>query len=362
MSNEFRDFHQYDTELEAFISNTEYCLDEEDKKSDLWIPFLSFPITQVCNFHCLYCGTGGEATASDTRMITAKQVKDIVDIALEKKIKKFRITGGEPFTHPQIKEILDIFNKCGCFTLINTNGSLILKNQDLIKNLKNNFRFAVSLDTLKPKKLDVISGYKKHQEIIEGIRLLAERNLLMRINMVVNTHNYDEIYDIIEFCKELKCDLKLLDVVSVPVPFGNRKSIYKEITSLEQEFFEHCDGIYSHEYTRGFGTPCVKYRFGKVNVTVKNSVKGSHYDREGENAICKNCPYFPCHEGLYDLFALADGRICSCRWTEKQMFNDTSAQIDYLIEAFRRSKFVQREENNDMIMRGDLAAKRRMHE
>ena len=90
-------------------------------------------------------------------------------------------------------------------------------------------------------------------------------------------------------------------------------------------------------------------------MTVKNSVKGSHYDRVGEDAICANCPYYPCHEGLYDLFALSDGRICSCRWTERQMYETTSEQLDYLINAFRRSTYVNKNGNEDMSARKDLA-------
>ena len=123
---------------------------------------------------------------------------------------------------------------------------------------------------------------------------------------------------------------------------------------MEKGFAEKCDEILSHEYTRGFGTPCRRYKFGNTFVTIKNSTKGSHYDINGLNPICKGCPYFPCHEGLYDLFALADGRICSCRWTEKQMSASASEQMDYLINAFRKSIFVRKENNFDMKIRHDL--------
>lgn len=182
------------------------------------------------------------------------------------------------------------FSELGYFTLVNTNGSLLTRKKDLLSKLSQNIRFAVSLDTLKAEKLPMISKNNCLKDVLEGIHLLKKYGLLMRVNMVVGKHNYDEIFDIIHFCQDLECDLKILDIVSVPVPFGKRGSIYQEVTTLEKKLAEECDDIYSHEYTRGFGTPCFRYRFGKTYVTVKNSTKGSHYDRDG-NGICSDCQY-----------------------------------------------------------------------
>jgi len=89
-------------------------------------------------------------------------------------------------------------------------------------------------------------------------------------------------------------------------------------------------------------------------VTVKNSKKGSHYDLAGDNALCKKCVHFPCHEGLYDLFCLADGRLCSCRWTEKQRFDDPILQMDWLVDAFKNAEYVHTGDNKDMSVRDDL--------
>ena len=360
MNRQNYDFHTMDSKIEASIRDEDYCYGLSEKEGELWIPFLSFPITQTCNFRCVYCGIGGEATASEKNLISIEDIEKIVHIAASKGVKKFRITGGEPFTHPDIDKILELMNSLGFFTLINTNGSLISKHHSVIEMLNENFHFAVSFDTLKSEMLKTISGTSLHKEVLEGIHLLSEHGLLMRLNTVVTSYNYGEISDIIELCKQLHCDLKLLDVVSVPVPFGLRNSIYQEISTLETTFAETCDEILFHEYTRGFGTPCRRYRFGNVYVTVKNSVKGSHYDCKGEDAICTRCPYYPCHEGLYDLFALSDGRICSCRWTEKQHFTDISDQLDYLIKAFRRSEYKSKGNNEDMKVRADLA--KRIHQ
>lgn len=353
--NVFFNFHDKDVLMEGKKDNVSYCLERTNDKNE-WTPFLSFPVTKKCNFKCLYCGIGGEATASNTTLIELPLIKKLVNIGLKNGVKKFRLTGGEPLLHKDIDNILSFFSELGYFTLVNTNGSLITRKKELLSKLSKNIRFAVSLDTLKTEKLPMISKNNCLKDVLDGIRLLKEYGLLMRVNMVVGKHNYDEIFDIIHFCQEMECDLKILDIVSVPVPFGKRGDIYQEVTTLEEKLSAECDDIYSHEYTRGFGTPCFRYRFGKTYVTVKNSAKGSHYDRE-ENGICSGCQYFPCHEGLYDLFALSDSRLCACRWTEKQKSSDPETQMKFLIEAFRRSKYIPKEDNTDMEIRVDLKEK-----
>lgn len=353
--SQFFDFHTKDVVLSQIPCNrTEYCVDESQK--DSWTPFLSFPIINGCNFKCRYCGLGGEATASNKNKISFDFIKKVVPIAIEKGIKKFRITGGEPFLHPDIINILNYFSELGIYTLINTNGSLICKYKDELASFNSNLRFAVSFDTLTPSKLQYISNRDSWNDVHDALWFLKEHNLLLRCNMVVGKYNIDEVFDMIGFCQQLKCDLKLLDIVSVPLPYGERMSIYQEIDSLEVELAKRCDEIFSHEYTRGFGTPCYRYRFGETFVTVKNSHLGSHYDR-ADDGICSKCTYYPCHEGLYDIFALSDGRFCACRWTEKQNSFVMEEQLDYLIRAFQRSTYFSPSEYVDMKRRVDLENK-----
>ena len=350
MSSKYYDFHSNDVEV-AKETNS-YAYGETEKQSDIWIPFLSFPITGNCNFKCLYCGIGGESTASNEKEFKVFDIINIAESAIKKGVKKFRITGGEPFLHKNIQDILKFFSDIGYYTLVNTNGSLLLKYSNLLSLLRENIKFAVSLDTLKPdvyKKLN--RGKTPFSEIIDGIKLLKELNLLLRVNMVVNKLNYSEIYDIIKFCQSINCDLKLLDVVSVPIPYGKRTDIYAEINTLEDNMKKQCDKLLSHEYSRGFGTPCLRYKFGNILVTVKNSTKGSHYDTNG---ICKGCNEFPCHEGLYDIFALSDKRVCSCRWSEKQEFLSIEEQILFLKNRFQKAIYVQKTGNGDMRIRSEI--------
>ena len=132
MSSKYFDFHSKDYEIEYNTKYDQYCESRDKEKQEEWLPFLSFPITKFCNFKCLYCGIGGEATASNEKYITLDMIKEYVELGLKKGLTKFRITGGEPFLHPKIKEILEYFSKKGVYCLVNTNASLIKKNKDWV--------------------------------------------------------------------------------------------------------------------------------------------------------------------------------------------------------------------------------------
>lgn len=356
-------FHRFDQEIQRDVAiegkREHYAYTPEQKvNEDRWVPFLSFPITKKCNFRCAYCGQGGEATGSTTTSISLNEIVRTYELVRKHGITKFRITGGEPLTHPDIRSILKFFGDQGVYLLVNTNGSLISRTEgkdSLLSNIGDNVHFAVSLDTLREDRFKIINGAQcPLSDVLDGIRLLAQCGLLLRVNMVYNTYNQDEVYDIIGYCQELGCDLKLLDVVSVPVPFSDRQDVFADINPLEKELAEHCDEVLSHEYSRGFGTPCFRYRFGTCTVTMKNSTAGSHYDRDG---ICASCPDYPCHEGLYDIFCLADGKLCSCRWTEVQKYDNREEQLSYLIDRFRKSTYAPSHSHTAMRVRSELVNK-----
>lgn len=347
----FHDFHSSDYKIANYcFSRSQYV---DNRENHGWMPFLSFPITKSCNFRCIYCGIGGEATASLNKHISLSIIIPIVEKAVALGVTKFRITGGEPFLHPQIIDILQWFSDHGYYTLVNTNGSLITKYSEELSRMRKNLRFAVSLDTLQPEKFAEISCNDCLHNVLSGIECLSQLGLLLRCNMVVGKRNIDEVYPMISFCQSHSCDLKLLDIVSVPLPYGERSDFYQEVISLERQLKQDCDEVYTHEYSRSFGTPCYRYRFGNTYVTVKNSRVGSHYDMTS-NGICKKCKYFPCHEGLYDIFALSDGRLCSCRWTENQTHEEIDRQLKFLIDTFLQSEYYSKGTQFDMCQRTDL--------
>ena len=87
MNSLFYDFHSIDSKITPAVRDEEYCYGPGEKENSLWTPFLSFPITQMCNFRCVYCGAGGEATASEKRLISVDYIDEGVRQAAAKGVK-----------------------------------------------------------------------------------------------------------------------------------------------------------------------------------------------------------------------------------------------------------------------------------
>ncbi len=307
----------------------------EEKRTRAMLPYLTFALTKTCFFKCLYCGEGGELSTSTQDRFRMADVIDMTTIALRHGISKFRLTGGEPFTHPDIGDIMRFFVDQKAYLLVNTNGALVSRKKDALVGLNDHAHFAVSLDSLDETNFNRISRTQHHfANTLAGVELLAKLGLLLRINMVVSRYNIDELPNMIAFCKEVGCGLKLQEIVSVPVPFSTRDDVHVALDGVEEQLEQQAERVELHEYAKGFGIPCKIYVVDGVRVTVKSLSHGSRYDHSG---ACGQCPYYPCHEGLYDIYALPDGNIVGCRWTQSNNWATFEDQLVNAIQSFQNA-------------------------
>ncbi len=325
-------------EIEPGKALENYVVSPENKGED-FVPFISFPITHACPFKCIYCGEGGENTISNMHMTELTTIIDLCTIAKRLGIKKVRLTGGEPLTHPQIADILRYLSEEGFYVLVNTNGLLIEKNKDILMRTSKNIHFAVSLDTLKKDRFKFISQTTEDnlETVLRGIDILKDLGYLMRINMVVGKFNIDEVPDMIDFCRKCGCDLKLQEIASVPYPHLNWEDIHCDFYEIEEYLENKADRILAHDYASKIGIPVKVYDIGNVYVTLKAMYYGSRYETE---EFCKNCPHFPCHEGLYDVYVLGDGSLATCRWRRFGSFESFEADLRKTMEIFRKAEYL----------------------
>jgi len=324
-----------------FEKNIEFKIKSSDEKvEEGMMPYLTMPVTDVCNRRCLFCGEGGELTTEgQDKFFNIDTLVDRALTGIKAGIKKFRLTGGEPFIHPQIGSILKFFSDQKVYLLLNTNGSLVMRHQHDFTELNDNVHVAVSLHTTDEQAYNTIMRTKNQfDNVRQGIEYLAEIGNLLRLNMVVTKHNEDHIEDMIAYCKELGCGLKIHEIVDVPTPFGDRDSVLVPIQPIEKELTKRASEILPHEYSEGFGIPCRRYVVDGVTINVKSLGHGSRYDVEG---LCQGCDYMPCHEGLYDCYILPNGNILPCRWgepfTSKTPFSE---QLSTAIKIFQRARYV----------------------
>lgn len=307
------------------------------------LPYVTFPIINKCNLKCQYCGSAGEMTLSETDIFSVGKLRTWVCEAEKLGVQKFRITGGEPLLHPNFREIVFDVMKSARDVLINTNGTLLMKYIDKWIDSPMNCKYVVNFHAVKEETYDKITGTKgNYQGLKQGIELLASEQLLHRLNIVICQENYDQIFDVIDYCRQLGTDLKIQDVVSVPWQFNEWKSIYYDTSEIEKELEKRASYVKDHKYARGFGTPTKIYTINGVNITFKSIRNGSHYEMDN---ICNNCKYFPCHEGVYDLFVFPDEKACACNWTDlgKACGTTVAEKLSDLIPKFQDTQYKEAE-------------------
>jgi len=309
-------------------------------------PYVTFPLIEDCTLKCVYCGDGGEMSISNKKQFRKEDVIDWYEEAIKLGIEKFRITGGEPLLHENFQDIIEEISKKAKLVLINTNGTLIKKYKHKWINSPSNCIFVVNYHGASKNIFEDVTNTNNSYELVrEGIELLASEGRLHRLNTVYSQRNAHEIFEIIDYCRELDVDLKIQDVVSVPWQFEKWGELHESTIELEKEFERRASSIKDHKYAKGFGTPSKIYTIDGVDVTLKSVRNGSHYDIDG---VCKECNFYKCHEGVYDLFVFPDNTSGACNWTDKSKAPNLSKleQLKWLIKSFQRSEY--REASNSL--------------
>ncbi len=145
---------------------------------------LDIEITRRCNLSCTTCFVRhGEG---HNKELTKLQIYDIIDDAKKFYGECLHLTGGEPFVHPDIFDIIDYGRKSGYQSIIiNTNGTLL--NEDNIRRLSEfgeSVHLTVSIDGFEEIN-DKIRGNGVFNRVIGSLRLCGEHKIDFSVMTVV---------------------------------------------------------------------------------------------------------------------------------------------------------------------------------
>ncbi|HEC88826.1 MAG TPA: GTP 3',8-cyclase MoaA [Thermoplasmata archaeon] len=170
---------------------------------------LRISVTQRCNLACFYCHREGQE--KNNNELSSDEIEKIARVSREIGIREVKITGGEPLVRRDIVEIVKKISRYMDEVSITTNGVLLSKYAQILKNAGLN-RANVSLDSLNHEKYKKITGKDYLQEVINSIKT-ASKIMLLKINMVVMKGlNEDEITEMIKFVSENRVILQLIEL------------------------------------------------------------------------------------------------------------------------------------------------------
>ena len=145
---------------------------------DLWFQISG----TLCNLTCSHCFISCGPTNRTFELISLEQVLSTLEESKKLGVKEYYFTGGEPFIHPQMVEVLEATLEIGPATVL-TNAT-ILKRKHVGALVKAESRstysleFRVSIDGYSPEMNDPIRGKGSFRRAIIGVKLLLDHGFL----------------------------------------------------------------------------------------------------------------------------------------------------------------------------------------
>jgi cyclic pyranopterin phosphate synthase len=215
---------------------------------DRWgreITGIRISLTQKCNLNCVYCHKEGENAS--TQELTAKQIERVALVGAKLGIKKIKFTGGEPLLRKDLKEIITAILPYYKDVSLTTNATVLTKK--LAEDLRDAglSRINISLDTLKRREYEKITGKDCLDDALKGIKSAKDAGLYpIKLNMVLMKGiNEDEIGPMFKFAKESGLILQLIELHTSKE--GSLKDFYRvyhmDLTPIEEELRQRANKV-----------------------------------------------------------------------------------------------------------------------
>lgn len=175
----------------------------------MFVKNIKWDITKNCFLNCSFC-INKEIRSKDIKELKLNQIKKIIDMLNERKIKRIQFLGGEPLYRTDFKEIIKYIDintniKIG----INTNGVLV--NLNFIKfiqevNCIDELYF--SIDGLENTH-NFIRNAKIYNLVINNIKNIKKhinKKIKIYVNTVIIKENYNEIIPLLNILNEIGVD------------------------------------------------------------------------------------------------------------------------------------------------------------
>lgn len=175
-----------------------------------------FELTPYCNFSCKMCFV--HETAPDLPLIRADQWLDFGCQAVAAGTLYIVLTGGEPLSHPDFKQIYTGLKQMGIVLTINTNASLIDENMADFLAADMPRRVNVSLYGPNAEVYEQLCGNRAgFARTIHAIELMLARRIPVKINIVPNTINYPYLDEMLAICKRYELPVEMTSYLFEPI-------------------------------------------------------------------------------------------------------------------------------------------------
>jgi cyclic pyranopterin phosphate synthase len=237
----------------------------------------------------------GIALSPKASLMTADEIFAIAQTFVQNGVDKIRLTGGEPLLRKDFPEIISKLSTLETSLSITTNGILIDRHIDVLKQFKVQ-KINLSLDTLVSSKFHSITLRNQFEKVIDNLHLLLNNDFKVKVNVVLmKGFNENEIIDFIKLTEFLPLSIRFIEFM----PFaGNEWDRSKMVTQSEiLSQVEVCfalDKVQKLEDEKNFTARTYKIEgfqgdFGIISSITNPFCDGCNRIRLTANGKIKNC-------------------------------------------------------------------------
>ena len=159
------------------------------------IPFFVLKVTDVCNARCETCNLGIPAGYRSSAALPFSVATSIVQEMARRKTLFAGIVGGEPLLYKHLFELLEMCNRLGVRTNLNTHGGFLSRDTARRLGAAGLSYISISLDYPDAARNEAVRKGVKYDAVLAGIRAMRSEcpATAISIGMTVTRHNIGEI-------------------------------------------------------------------------------------------------------------------------------------------------------------------------
>jgi cyclic pyranopterin phosphate synthase len=192
------------------------------------VEYLRISVTDKCNLRCVYCmPEEGLPWLKRNQLLSFEEITDVVRVMAGMGLRRLRITGGEPLVRRDLPVLVRMLRGVEGIEdiALSTNAVLLADRAAVLRKAGVN-RLNVSLDSLRPERIDAIARRPAAEAIFRGLDA-AERAGYSPIKLncvVMRGRNDDEVADFARISRERPWHIRFIEVM----PTGDNLGVSQE--------------------------------------------------------------------------------------------------------------------------------------
>ncbi len=183
--------------------------------NELNLRHFNLEITKKCNQKCFYCfNDSGYSRSKDE--LSLEEWRSLISEICTHGYKSIHITGGEPFLHPNVVEILQHSLKLNLDTTVLSNGLKISALSETKPDLFRKLKLAqISLDSMTPQNHNFRRGYKNaYSDALSAIESLKNLDVPIEISTTVSEQNIGDVLEVGKYSKSIGASLIIRPLIN----------------------------------------------------------------------------------------------------------------------------------------------------